>query len=620
MPLTTFDSLPPPTLATPPRSPRRRTRRSWARKLERCCCRTVTYFPLLFVHGLTTWAVWVEVTVSFRGIASPASYVKAGFGILLWTLLNVSYGTAVCTSPGSPLDRREDWGHGNGRSRAGRRGAYEGLPTYEDDGEDEANAVIPEGMTMVTAKSTGKPRYCKKCRSVKPDRTHHCSTCGRCVLKMDHHCPWLATCVGLRNYKAFLLFLIYTSLFCWLCFGVSASWVWAEILDEAQMEEGLRVVNTILLAVLGGIIGLVLSGFTGWHLYLTFTNQTTIESLEKTRYLSPLRESVQPNNSRNHLSSSNPQDPSQSIGERVKEIHANALPGVLRPEEGEDSSRGPSGRTSPVPPEPAGQDGSSPAKDSLQRSYASLEAQREQERYDAYLDEMDSEKLPNAFNLGWTRNLLHVFGDTPLFWLFPVCNTQGDGWAWEVSPRWVEAQDEVARNKAQRERENAVLDRLDSESLHANVQPTQRFGPPRARERDLKWIGGQGFVPRAATPTTAARMNGAAGFAGGWKQHHHHRAESSDTDMQMQMQPLDRRKGTNSAAAAAALGNSDDIDSYDTSSDSSEEEAAAKRMYKHEQIYGTENWNDVPDEFLDPSPGRRNKKGRGESRGRWKGE
>jgi hypothetical protein len=46
-------------------------------------------------------------------------------------------------------------------------------------------------------------------------------------------------------------------------------------------------VNYILLSVLSGIIGLVISGFTAWHIHLTATGSTTIESLEKTRYLSP---------------------------------------------------------------------------------------------------------------------------------------------------------------------------------------------------------------------------------------------------------------------------------------------------------------------------------------------
>lgn len=47
-------------------------------------------------------------------------------------------------------------------------------------------------------------RFCDRCQLVKPDRAHHCSVCGVCVLKFDHHCPWINNCVNFSNYKFFV--------------------------------------------------------------------------------------------------------------------------------------------------------------------------------------------------------------------------------------------------------------------------------------------------------------------------------------------------------------------------------------------------------------------------------
>lgn len=84
----------------------------------------------------------------------------------------------------------------------------------------------PSLQSNLTVKNDGRARYCQKCSYMKPDRTHHCSICRRCILKMDHHCPWLGNCIGFGNYKAFVLFLIYLSIFCAECAVVCGVTLW----------------------------------------------------------------------------------------------------------------------------------------------------------------------------------------------------------------------------------------------------------------------------------------------------------------------------------------------------------------------------------------------------------
>ena len=189
-------------------------------------------------------------------------------------------------------------------------------------------------------------------------------------------------------------------------------------------------INYVLLCVISGIIGLVLTGFTIWHLSLAYRGQTTIECLEKTRYLSPLRKTMRRQQFVN-------EDGGQSYGQQLAEIHANTLPGVTRPEEGETTTSNGNPEAAPW----------TKAHKSLQRDYSEIERSRERERYEDYLDEQDSEKLPSAFDLGWRRNMLHLFGDKPLLWWLPICNTSGDGWRWEPNPKWVEAREAIRKER-----------------------------------------------------------------------------------------------------------------------------------------------------------------------------
>lgn len=485
--------------------------RNCAHRFERLCCTLATYFPLAFVYSLTTWAVWVEASIGL-GKTGNAEHqhlttsvrLTSLLGVILYILLNTSYTVAVFTDPGSPLNGPSSASARGSRKRAGDAGGkYTVLPTSEPS-RDTADGHRPSSdgsggnrhYQTVTVSSSGDARYCKKCHTPKPDRTHHCSTCKRCVLKMDHHCPWLATCLGHRNYKAFVLFLVYTSLFCWVCFASSGRWVMDYFAESVYLAEEYASVNVIILAVVSGLIGLVLTGFTGWHLWLVFRGMTTIECLEKTRYMSGVRARVERNrlvqeaqrrgvgvgeNGGGNWGSEELMDRMRRAGDQILEFHANAVPGASRYEEGEE-------RVSPTPtvtggnghyhdqaplyhghPPPANADIDTPATRALRGAYQQsqrprgppgrfnyrlgvheYETNRERERYNEYLDDKEDEKLPNAFDLGWRRNFQAVFGETWWTWGLPIMNSPGDGWRWEVSETWRLRKTESERKRAER--------------------------------------------------------------------------------------------------------------------------------------------------------------------------
>ena len=54
--------------------------------------------------------------------------------------------------------------------------------------------------------------FCAKCEIVKPERSHHCYTCNRCVLRFEKHCIWVYNCIGINNLKYYYLFLLYSIL------------------------------------------------------------------------------------------------------------------------------------------------------------------------------------------------------------------------------------------------------------------------------------------------------------------------------------------------------------------------------------------------------------------------
>mmetsp|Transcript_42270 Transcript_42270/g.117704 ORF Transcript_42270/g.117704 Transcript_42270/m.117704 type:complete len:298 (-) Transcript_42270:59-952(-) len=98
-----------------------------------------------------------------------------------------SYLATALTDPGTP-DCME-W-----QAWSSLRAREPGLRASGDEAEAAARGWAPGVVT-----------WCQKCQRERPERAHHCSSCGTCILRMDHHCPWIGGCVGWRNHKYFLL-------------------------------------------------------------------------------------------------------------------------------------------------------------------------------------------------------------------------------------------------------------------------------------------------------------------------------------------------------------------------------------------------------------------------------
>lgn len=147
---------------------------------------------------------------------------------------------------------------------------------------DEDRDVIRQLPVVERKQQSGKFRYCKLCCTFKPDRTHHCSMCGRCVLRMDHHCPWVSNCIGYANYKYFLLLLLYVCVT--LVFVVGAMMPRFINVFKAFHSWSLFLqwdLPVILAYVLTVFLAGVLINFFIYHLTLVARAMTTIEHKEK---------------------------------------------------------------------------------------------------------------------------------------------------------------------------------------------------------------------------------------------------------------------------------------------------------------------------------------------------
>lgn len=133
----------------------------------------------------------------------------------------------------------------------------------------------------VMKQSMTKIKLCSHCKTYKPPRAHHCSTCRRCYLKYDHHCSLLDTCIGFHNYKFFFQFMVLNI----VSIGFFLITIFVHMLAK-DVEETHVTVNYIVAMVLFSI-GFVFSmSLLIFHTWLVGMNETTIEHYILNDYIS----------------------------------------------------------------------------------------------------------------------------------------------------------------------------------------------------------------------------------------------------------------------------------------------------------------------------------------------
>jgi len=140
--------------------------------------------------------------------------------------------------------------------------------------------VPSEQENSIQKKRNGEKRFCTKCNKYKPLRAHHCKQCKRCILKMDHHCIWVNNCIGFRNHKFFILFIVYSSLAALYSLGLLIATIILSVVNPTISQVGFTGLELVVI-IYGFLIAfpfsLTLTIFTRWHLYLISKNMTTIE-------------------------------------------------------------------------------------------------------------------------------------------------------------------------------------------------------------------------------------------------------------------------------------------------------------------------------------------------------
>ncbi|KAK6620157.1 hypothetical protein RUM43_011769 [Polyplax serrata] len=219
-------------------------------------CIFVTYLSVFYAdYAVIKWVIVYTMQAS----------AWAPFNIILFNviilLLIVAHVKAVCSDPGIvPLPQNK--------------------VDFSDIHSGSADHEVDNNWTV-----------CARCETYRPPRAHHCRVCKRCIRRMDHHCPWINNCVGQRNQKYFIQFLIYVgALSLYAVILVLISWL-KECPNCSQdtEEQQTRIMHCVMLSIESILFGILVLAMLSFQLQSIFGDETRIEQIKNQGRYRPLK-------------------------------------------------------------------------------------------------------------------------------------------------------------------------------------------------------------------------------------------------------------------------------------------------------------------------------------------
>ncbi|RWR88427.1 putative protein S-acyltransferase 7 [Cinnamomum micranthum f. kanehirae] len=152
-------------------------------------------------------------------------------------------------------------------------------PPIEEDGPSNQfrrKTVVLNGVEI-------RLKYCQVCKLFRPPRSCHCAVCDNCVEKFDHHCPWIGQCIGLLNYRFYLMFISSALVFFIYILTFSCRRIKEKMSGAgAGLLATLRTVPEALALAWFGLFAICfLAVLVTYNAYLISVNQTAYENFRQ---------------------------------------------------------------------------------------------------------------------------------------------------------------------------------------------------------------------------------------------------------------------------------------------------------------------------------------------------